>query len=300
MRTGILSGVAAYALWGAFPLYFPLLDPAGPVEVLAHRILWTLIVVLALLAARRRVGALRAAVHDRRTAVLLGAAAVLIAVNWVVFIYAVTADRVLEAALGYFINPLVSVAFGMLVFGERLRRGQTVALGLGAAAVVVLTAYYGGVPWIALVLALSFGTYGLCKKLVRVGPAEGLAAETAVLLVPAAVFLAVLAGTGEGTFTTEGAGHALLLAAAGPVTAVPLLLFAACVARVPLTTVGLLQYLAPVLQFLVGWLVADEPMPASRWAAFSLVWAAIVLLSWDGLRAAGAARRAAVPVAEPA
>jgi len=296
VRAGILFGIGAYGLWGLFPLYFPLLEPAGPVEVLAHRVAWSLVVVLGVLAARRRLPALAAAARDRRILRLLAAAAVLVAVNWGVYIYAVTTDRVIEAALGYFVTPLVSVAFGMLVFGERLRRAQAVAVALGCAAVAVLTAYYGGFPWIALVLAGSFGTYGLLKKLAAVGAAEGLALETLVLVAPALAYLAAA----HVTFTSEGPGHALLLAAAGPVTAVPLLLFAASVTRVPLTTVGLLQYLTPVLQFLIGWLIAGEVMPASRWIGFALVWIALAVLTWDGVRAAGAARRAAaVPVAEP-
>jgi chloramphenicol-sensitive protein RarD len=302
LRAGVLFGIGAYGLWGAFPLYFPLLEPSGPVEILAHRIGWTLVVVLLVLVLRRRLGEMLAAARDRRTLGLLAAASLLIAVNWVVFIYAATTDRVLEAALGYFINPLVSVAFGMVVFGERLRRAQSAAVALGAAAVVVLTAYSGGFPWIALVLAGSFGTYGLLKKLAGVGAAEGLALEALLLVVPAVVYLVVLGAQGDATFGDHGAGHALLLAGTGPLTALPLILFAACVTRVPLTTVGLLQYLAPVLQFLVGWLIASEAMPTSRWIGFALVWSALLILTWDGLRAAGAARRRAtvVAVAEPA
>lgn len=303
MRAGVLFGIAAYGLWGIFPLYFPLLRPAGPLEVLAHRIGWSLVVVLAVLALRRRLPALIGVARDRRTLRLLAAAAVLIAVNWSIYIYGVLSERVIETALGYFINPLVSVAFGMLVFGERLRRAQTVALALGTAAVVVLTAYYGGFPWIALVLASSFGTYGLVKKLAGVGAAEGLAVETAILLVPALAYIAFLSASGGATFGQEGLGHALLLLLAGPVTAIPLMLFSAAVTRVPLTMIGLLQYLAPVLQFLIGWAVLGEDMPLSRWLGFTLVWCALVVLSWDAVRAAGATRRALaeqrVPVPEP-
>ena len=300
MRSGVLFGIGAYGLWGLFPLYFALLDPAEPPEVLAHRIVWSVVVVVALLAATRRLGALRATAADPRSLRLLAGAAVLIAVNWGIYIYAVSADRVLEAALGYFITPLVSVAFGVLIFKERLRRTQGVALGLGTVAVIVLTAYYGGFPWISLVLAATFGSYGLMKKLAGVGAAEGLAVETLLLLVPAAAFLALLGGSGDATFASEGPGHGLLLATTGPVTAIPLLLFAACVTRVPLTTVGLLQYVTPVLQFLIGWLVAGEALPLSRWIGFALVWTALVVLTWDGLRAAGNRRAAAAaPVAEP-
>lgn len=297
MRGGVLFGIGAYGLWGLFPLYFAELDPAGPLEVLAHRIAWSVLVIVGLLAVVRRLGGARATFADRRTLRLLAGAAVLIAINWGVYVYAVSVDRVLEAALGYFITPLVSVAFGILIFKEHLRRTQAIALGLGTVAVVVLTAYSGGFPWIALVLAASFGSYGLLKKLAGAGAAEGLAVETLLLLVPAGAFLALLGGAGDATFASEGVGHSLLLAAAGPITAIPLLLFAACVARVPLTTVGLLQYVTPVLQFLIGWLVVGEALPLSRWIGFGLVWAALVLLTWDGLRASGR-RRTAPPVAE--
>jgi chloramphenicol-sensitive protein RarD len=298
VRSGVLFGIGAYGLWGLFPLYFPLLDPAGPVEVLAHRVVWSLLFVGVLLAAMGRLASARAVLADRRTVALLGGAAVLIAVNWGLYIYAVTSDRTIEAALGYFINPLVSVAFGMLVFGERLRRAQRGALALGSVAVVVLTTAAGGFPWISVVLALSFGTYGLLKKLADVGAAESLAAETLLLAVPALVFLGVLAANGTGTFTAEGPGHAALLLAAGPVTAVPLILFAACVTRVDLATVGLLQYLTPTLQFLIGWLVQGEPMATSRWIGFTLVWCALVVLTTDALRTPRALQNLDARVAE--
>jgi len=303
MRSGVLFGVGAYGLWGMFPLYFPLLEPAGPFEILAHRIGWSLVVVAIVLGLRRRIGELRVLARSPRILGLLAAAAGFIAINWTLYIYAVTTERIIESALGYFINPLVSVAFGVLVFKERLRRMQTVALALGTAAVVVLTAYYGGFPWIALVLAVSFGTYGLLKKLADVGAAEGLAMETLLLLVPALAYLFVLGAAGDDTFRTEGTGHALLLVLSGPVTAIPLMLFSAAVTRIPLTMIGLLQYLAPVLQFVIGWLIMDEAMPLPRWVGFALVWSALVVLTWDALRAAGATRRAAargrLAVAEP-
>lgn len=297
MRSGVLFGLGAYSLWGVFPLYFPLLDPAGPVEVLAHRIVWSLVVVAGGLAAAGRLRGIRAIAADRRTARLLVAASLLIAVNWGVYIYAVHSGHVIEAALGYFVNPLVSVGFGVVVFRERLRPAQVVALGFGAVAVVVLTAYSGGFPWISLVLATTFGTYGLMKKLADVGASEGLGFETLVLVVPAAGYLLALGASGSGTFTGHGAGHLLLLLAAGPVTAIPLVLFAACVTRVPLSTVGLLQYLTPVLQFLIGWLVQGEAMPTSRWVGFALVWTALVVLTRDALQTAAANRPAAAAVA---
>ena len=284
-RKGTVYALAAFGLWGAFPLFFPLLEPAGPVEILAHRIVWSLLAVGVVLAAIRGFPSLMGVVRDRRRLLLVAGGAVLIAVNWGTFIYAVNSDHVIESSLGYFINPLVSVAFGVMVFREHLRPWQLGALALGAFAVAVLTIDYGRPPWIALTLALSFGGYGLVKKLADIGAAEGLALETAILLLPALAYVVVLEADGAGTAGGEGAGHLLLLVASGPVTAVPLLLFAAAVTRVPLSIVGLLQYLVPVLQLLCGLLVFEETMPASRWIGFGLVWVALAVLSADGIRA---------------
>ena len=298
-RRGILYGTGAYLLWGLFPLYFPLLEPANPVEIVGHRIVWSLVAVLAVLAVGAGFAAFRTLLRDRRRAGLIALAAVLVGLNWGVYIYAVNSEHVIEAALGYFINPLVSAAFGILVFREKLRPWQAAALALGLVAVLVLTLDYGRLPWIALTLAVSFGCYGLVKKIAGVGSAEGLALETLVLLAPALAYLVALEAQGDGTFGHEGAGHTALLAAAGPVTALPLLLFSASVTRVPLTVIGMLQYLTPTLQFLVGLLIFGEDMPPSRWIGFGLVWAALAILSADALRAAQRSRSAeAVP--EPA
>lgn len=297
-RDGLLYGVGAYLLWGVFPLFFPLLAPAGAIEILANRIVWSLAAVAAVLAVNRSFGSLRAVLRDRRRVGLLGIAAVLIAVNWGTFIYAVNSDHVIECSLGYFITPLVSAAFGVFVFREHLRRRQAVALGIGAVAVAILTLDYGRLPWIALVLAASFGSYGLVKKIVNIGAAESLAVETLILLGPALAVIAGLQVAGSGTFTQDAPGHALLLMASGPVTALPLLLFSASVTRVPLTVVGMLQYLAPVLQFLVGLVIVGEAMPPSRWIGFGLVWIALLVLSADLLHAARRTRLAAVQ--EPA
>jgi chloramphenicol-sensitive protein RarD len=292
-RTGLVAGITAYLLWGLITLYWPLLDPAAPIEVLAHRIAWSLVVVGVLLAATRRFR--RALALDRRRAALLALAALLIAVNWGTFIAAVTSDQVVETSLGYFINPLVTVALGVVVLGERLRRAQWAAFVLAAVAVVVLTVDVGRPPWIALVLASTFALYGLLKKRADVEPLESLAFETVVLVVPAVGYLAVLGATGDGTFTTEGPGHAALLAGAGLATALPLVAFGAAAVRIPLTTIGLLQYLAPTIQFFIGVVVLSEPMPASRLAGFVLVWAALVVFSADGLREARRRRRAPAP-----
>ena len=280
-RRGTLYGAGAYLLWGLFPLYWPLLAPSAPLEVLAHRILWSLVVVVVLLAVTRRVEQVRAAIRDRRRFAQIALAAVVVAVNWGTYIYGVTNDRVVETSLGYFVNPIVTVLLGVVVLGERLRPAQWTALGAAFVAVVVLTVENGSPPWIALVLAFSFGTYGLLKKTAGVGAVEGLAVETGVLLPVAAVYVLVIGG---GTFATEGAGHAALLALSGVVTAIPLLLFGAAASRIPLSTLGVLQYLAPTMQFLLGITLFDESLPAVKLLGFVLVWCAVALFTVDLLR----------------
>ena len=280
-RRGTLYGAGAYLLWGLFPLYWPLLAPSAPLEVLAHRILWSLVVVVVLLAVTRRVEQVRAAVRDRRRIAQIALAAVVVAINWGTYIYGVTNDRVVETSLGYFVNPIVTVLLGVVVLGERLRPAQWTALGAAFVAVVVLTVENGSPPWIALVLAFSFGTYGLLKKTAGVGAVEGLAIETGVLLPVAAVYVVVIGG---GTFATEGVGHAALLALSGVVTAIPLLLFGAAASRIPLSTLGVLQYLAPTMQFVLGITLFDEPLPAVKLLGFSLVWCAVALFTIDLLR----------------
>ncbi|GAB7192537.1 EamA family transporter RarD [Kineococcus sp. NUM-3379] len=302
-RTGVLAGAGAYALWGVFPLFFVLLAPAGPVEVLAHRVVWSLAVCALVVTLTRRWAVLLRVLRNRAQAGLLAVAAVFIAVNWGVYIYAVDAGHVIEASLGYFINPLVTVLFGVLILRERLRPVQWAAVGTGAVAVAVLAVAYGRLPWIALVLAFSFAVYGLVKN--RVGRAGGgvdalssLTAETLLLFVPACAALVLIGATGGAVFGTAGAGHTALMVVTGVVTAVPLLLFAVAARRVPLTTIGLLQYFAPVLQFVCG-LLLGETMPAARWVGFALVWVALVLLTADTLRAARRGQRARVQVVEP-
>jgi len=290
VRSGVLLAIGAYSIWGLFPLYFRGLEPAGAVEVLAHRIGWSLVFVVLLLALLGRLRGVGLLIADRRKLRLLATAAFLVATNWGVYVYAVITDRVIEAALGYFISPLVSVAFGLVIFSERLSRAQTGAVALGTGAIVVLSGYAEGFPWIALVLATSWASYGMMKKLAGAGALESLTVETLVLFVPAFAYLVVLAGAGESTFAGEGTGHALLLAASGPVTAIPLALFAAGATRIPLSTAGLLQYLTPVIQFLIGWLVVGEHMSTGRWVGFVLVWVALLVMMRDGLRAAAAAR----------
>ena len=288
-RTGTAYGVAAYAMWGVFPLYFPLLEPAGSLEVLAHRVLWSLLVVGGLLLA----GVATARGLRRDQVLRLSAAAVLLAVNWGTYIYGVNSEQVVETSLGYFINPLVSVALGVVVLGERLRPVQQLAVGIAFVAVVVLTVEAGHPPVIALVLAFSFGTYGLLKKQAGVGAVASLAVETAVLTPLALGYVVVLALTGDGTFTSHGVDHALLLVSAGVVTAVPLLAFGAAATRVPLSTLGVLQYIAPTLQLLCGLVVAHEAFGVAQAIGFGLVWVALALFTTDLVRAQ---RRPAVVV----
>lgn len=285
-RAGLGAGVAAYLLWGAFPLYFRLLDDAGAIEIVAHRALWSLVFCLALLAAVGKLKDLTRLLRDRRAVAQLALASGFVAVNWLAYVYGVNTGRTVDAALGYFINPLVTILLAVVVLGERLRRLQWVAAGTGAAAVVIIAIGYGELPWIALTVAGTFGMYGLIKN--RAGrTAEalpGLAVETAALAPLAGGYLLWSAATGQSTFLALGAGHAAMLLAAGPLTAVPLLLFASAARRLPLSLVGMLQYLAPGIQLLIGVAVFGEPMPPERWAGFVLVWAAVALLTADGLR----------------
>jgi chloramphenicol-sensitive protein RarD len=299
-RLGTLAGLGAYALWGLFPLYFPLLEPAGGLEIVAHRVVWSLLFIGLLLTVVRRWSLVRAAVSDRRRMLVLTGAAVLISANWLVFVYGVNSGHVVETSLGYFINPLVSVLLGVVVFSERLRPLQWRAVGLAAVAVTVLTVDYGRPPWIALSLAFTFGLYGVMKKLVRVEAAPGLFLETAIVALPALVVLGVLHGQGEGTFGNLGALHTVLLVLSGVATAIPLLLFAAAARRIPLSTVGLLQYLTPCMHLTIGVFVYGEPMPPVRLAGFALVWAALAVFTADSLRHARAGARRADAEAVPA
>jgi chloramphenicol-sensitive protein RarD len=283
-RRGFLFGVAAYALWGGFPLYWPLLEPAGAIEILAHRILWSLVVMLLLVLVLRRTKQFRAIFRDRRAFAFLALGAVVITVNWGTYIYGVTTERVVETSLGYFINPLVTVLMGVVILGERLRGLQWLAIGVGALACVVLTVDYGRPPWIALVLAFSFGTYGLAKKQANVEAIESLALETLLIAPFAAAYVGWLVVSGESTFAAQDWSHALLFASTGIVTAIPLICFGAAAIRVSLVTLGLLQYLAPILQFALGVLWFHEAMSTGRWAGFGLVWVALAIFTVETLR----------------
>lgn len=284
-------GASAYALWGLSALYWPLLLPASAGEILAHRVVWSVFALVAITTVVSRWGQVRAILRSSNALLLLAAASVLTAVNWWMFIWATTHDRVIDASMGYFISPLVMVALGFYLFGERPTRRQWAAVGLGAAAVIILAIAYGSPPWIALVLATTFGVYGWTKKRVNLHAVDAMVIETAVLLLPAVGFVALTQLNGTATFGQETFGHTALMIGASFVMLAPMVLFSAAGNVIPLSTLGLMQYLEPVIQFLIGLLIFKEAMPAERWAAFVLVWAAIVMLSYDVLHQR---RRAAV------
>jgi chloramphenicol-sensitive protein RarD len=283
-RRGLILAVVAYVLWGLLPLYWPLLEPAGAFEILAHRLTWSFVVTMILLVlVRGKWGWVADLVKQPRRLGLVVAASVAITINWAVYIWGVNSGLVVETSLGYFINPIMTVALGVLVLHERIRRTQWAAVGLGAAAVVVLAVDEGGRPWVALTLALTFSTYGLLKKFVKLSGLRSFTAETAVMFLPAVAYIAYIQGSGTGTFTQGGLAHPLLLAGAGLVTAGPLVCFASAAIRLPLSTFGMVQYLAPVFQFIIGVAVFHERLSALRWAGIALVWLALAVLITDSI-----------------
>jgi chloramphenicol-sensitive protein RarD len=285
-RRGLVMAGAAFTIWGLFPLYWPLFEPAGAEEILAHRVLWSLVAMAVLLLATRRLAALRAIWASRRLRLLMIAAGLLIGVNWLTYIWGVNNGYVVETSLGYYINPLVTVMLGVLVLGERLRRMQWAALAIGLVAVVVLSVGLGRAPYIALILAVTFGSYGLTKKRAGVGPTEGVTFEALVLAPLALVYLVTATAVGSAESWSQGPWHVVLLSTMGVVTALPLLLFAGATNRISLTSVGLIQYVTPTLQFTLGVTVFAEDMPMARWAGFVLVWVALAVLTADSLAAA--------------
>lgn len=297
-RRGLIFGFGAYGIWGLFPLYWPLLEPAGAGEILASRMVWSLVSVVLVLAAMRHGGWIRPLLRAPRKLLLLLGASACITVNWGVYIWAVNAGHVIDAALGYFLNPLVTVLFGVLILHERLRRAQWLAVGIGAVAVVELALGAGHLPWIALVLACSFGTYGLLKKLAAVPALESMAVESGYQFLPALGFLIYLQFNGTAVYGHAAWHVTFLLTLAGAVTLIPLLLFAGATNRLPLSTIGLLQFLTPVLQLLCGVLVNHETAPGAEWIGFGIVWVALAVLTADGLRQARATRAADARAAE--
>jgi chloramphenicol-sensitive protein RarD len=295
-KSGVGLGVAAYLCWGFFPLYWPLLDPAGSLEILAHRFVWSMVFVLILISVLGRWSAFRAIARDRRLMVILTFASITIALNWGGFIYGVTNGHVIETSLGYFINPLVTVLLGVFVLKETLRPAQWAAVAIGIIAVVVLTVDYGRLPWVALLVAFSFATYGFLKKKADLGAFEGLGMETLILFPVALVFLVVLQTRGDLTFGHAGAGNVALLMGTGVVTAIPLLLFGAAATRLSLTTIGLLQYLGPVIQFITGLTIFDESMSTARWIGFVLVWLALAIFTADAITSRRRPRTEPAPI----
>ncbi|MBM7791169.1 EamA family transporter RarD [Tenggerimyces flavus] len=291
-QRGILFGVGAYAAWGLFPLYWTLLEPATAFEILAHRIVWSLVFVAGLLLVTRRNGWWTAMRARPRTVAYLAIAAVVIAVNWFVYIWAVNHGHVVQTSLGYYINPLVTVLLGVALLRERLNRTQWIAMAVAGAAVVLLTVDYGKPPWISFCLAISFAIYAVCKKKANAGAIESLTVETAVLMPVALGYIVFLHATSQATFGHQGIGKALLLMSAGVITAIPLLLFAGAATRTSMVTLGLLQYLAPTIQLVIGVALFHEPMPPTRLAGFAIVWLALAIFTWDGLARRRASRRA--------
>lgn len=283
LRSGIFYAVSAYLCWGLFPLYFKALHNVPPYAILPHRMVWSLVFLAIVLAVKRHWCWLPQACRNRR--ILLGSAscAAFLAVNWFVFIWAVNAGHVVDASLGYFINPLVNVLVAALFLHEKLRRGQWLAIVLAAGGVAWLTWQGGSLPWIGLILAFTFAAYGLLRKTAALGTLDGLALETALLFPFAALALGYFSSQGEDSFITADMTTRLLLMASGPITAVPLLLFAAGARRIPFSTLGILQYIGPTGQLLLGVLVYNEPFPAVKLAGYLAIWAALIVYSAEGL-----------------
>jgi len=266
-----------------FPLYFALLDSVSPIEIVAHRIIWSLIVVLLVLIVGKQWRAFTSA-FSRRNVIILGSAAIFLSINWLVYVYAVTTNQVVQASLGYFVNPLISVAMGVLILKEKLRKTQWIAVGIAIVAVAVLTIASGSLPWIALTLGLSFAIYGLLKKFANLPSLHSLGIETAVLVPIAMVILGIAIVNGSESFVLDGPKITFLLIMLGPVTAIPLLAFGGASTRIPLSTLGVLQYITPIAQFFLGVFVFQEIMSTGRWIGFTLVWVSLVIFTVDMYR----------------
>ena len=283
MNRGLWYGLAAYSVWGLFPIYWKLIEFVPADQIIAHRIIWSFLLLAAVRIAA--IGGRQPLALTRPVVSLYTAAALLIAVNWFIYVWAVLHGFIVETSLGYFITPLVNVLIGVVILGERLRTFQWLAIALAAAGVGYLALVYGDVPWIAIGLATTFGTYGLVKKKAPLGPVPGLTLETGLLFLPAVVFLLLIELRGGGSFPHVGMSTQLLIAAAGPITTLPLVLFAAAVQRVPLSAIGILQFIAPTIQFLLGILVYEERFTRQQLVGFALVWSAVIVFAADGVRA---------------
>ena len=280
---GLLYGILAYTMWGVLPIYWHLLGSIPPSQILVSRIIWSLIFLVILLSLRHRWSWVKPFIQQRKTLLIVGSAAILLSINWFIYIWAITAGFVIETSLGYFINPLVNVLLGTIVLKERLRTGQWLAIGVATLGVVYLTIDYGSLPWIALSLAFTFGFYGLLKKKVQLGSAESLTGEMAVLILPALTASSYFLLTGKAAMFNSNATIGVLLVGSGVVTAIPLILFAAAAQRVPLSMLGLLQYIAPTLQFLIGVFILKEPFSVSSLIGYAIIWLALILYSLEGI-----------------
>jgi chloramphenicol-sensitive protein RarD len=290
MNKGILAGIGAYILWGLFPIYWRLLETVPAIEILANRMIWSLVFVAILLTLQKDWRWLGDALHKRRVLLTYTVAAILLSVNWFTYIWAVNAGFVVEASLGYFINPLVNVLLGVIFLHEKLRTGQVVAVILAGLGVVYLTISYGSLPWISLLLAFTFGMYGLIKKTAPLESMHGFSLETMVMFLPALIFLFYRGSAGEGAFLQQGTMGTLLLILAGPVTSIPLLMFGYSARRIPLSMLGFIQYIAPTLQFMLGVFVYAEPFPPSRLVGFSIIWLALLVYSLESVYSARKAK----------
>ncbi len=294
MNKGIWYAIGAYVFWGLFPVYWKWLHQVPALQLLSHRIGWSFLLLLAVILATQQWRVFRAAALNRRVLLIYLVAALLIAVNWLTYIWAVNAGFIVETSLGYYINPLLSVLMGVIFLRERLRPMQWLPIGMAAAGVLYLTFAYGALPWIALTLAFSFGLYGLIKKVAPLNSLHGLTLETGILFLPALAYLIYSDAAGQGAFLHTGTGSDLLLIGAGAVTTVPLLMFASAARRIPLSLVGILQYIAPTLQFLLGVLVYHEPFDQAHFIGFGIVWAALIIFGVEGFLAHRAQPVAAV------
>jgi len=280
---GLLFGFSSYILWGLFPLYWPLLEPANPLEIVAHRAVWTLIFCFIVLLLSKQIHSTLGVLKNPKAMAALLLTTILISINWITYIWATNNGHVVEAALGYYINPLIIIAFGVLLLREKMRPLQWLAVAIAAVGVLVLTIDYGRLPWVAISLALSWGSYGLVKKKLNLGALDGLAIETLISLIPYLGYLIYIGNQGDGQFG-HSAGLTLLLISAGAVTAIPLLLFNGSTTRLPYSTIGLLQYITPTIQFSIGVWVRHEDMPAARWIGFVIIWFALIALGIDLVR----------------
>ena len=286
-KLGLLFGVSAYVLWGMFPLYWPLLEPANALEIVSHRAVWTLVFCFIVLTATKALRSTLATLSRPTVAVKLFLSSLLISINWLVYIWATNNEHVVEASLGYYINPLIIIGFGVIFLKEKMRALQWAAVFIATLGVLVLTFDYGRLPWIALALAVSWGSYGLIKKQLGLGALEGLAIETFISSFFYLAYLIYIGNQGTGQFG-QSWGLTALLISAGAVTAIPLLLFNGSTNRLPFTTIGLLQYITPTLQFSIGVWVLNEDMPTARWIGFLIIWAALVTLAFDLIKSSRA------------